>query len=362
MEAEIKSVADELGKHSRLFALTAEEDGQVEFSELRSGEPVCITRIRVDFSATQTRPISPFVPSDDMWRGDVEPIPFPFPFGLTSDKLAGIAFDAEATRLLVATRQPMLHVWTIADGKVEVLPRPLIAGRLATGTHFLGVRDGFIVAGTMDANLFAVHYDFRTRIVKAHRLGKSDGKGAPLVQLSRLARGCTSTGLCVSGLGSRIGGAIPGTQNTRSFQCLHHQAYVRALDRPVPEPWVEVIRADFSATPVPQHFAIYYNPNRGWLFAGNHFERKSWCPEIEVPVSWKEFGLTRPSSPAACWPCGTFPRVFLSIIGASFISTRNLGHFAILTFEPIVFFCSRQRQVLRRSGQKSSSKDRRFAG
>ncbi len=281
VEAEIKSVADELGKHSRLFALTAEEDGQVEFSELRSGEPVCITRIRVDFSATQTRPISPFVPSDDMWRGDVEPIPFPFPFGLTSDKLAGIAFDAEATRLLVATRQPMLHVWTIADGKVEVLPRPLIAGRLATGTHFLGVRDGFIVAGTMDANLFAVHYDFRTRIVKAHRLGKSDGKDARWYSFPDLHAVALRQDFVCRGLDLESGRNMRNPKYAIIPVLAPIKPMCGALDRPVPEPWVEVILRDFSATPVPQHFAIYYNPNRGWLFAGNHLERKSWCPEIE---------------------------------------------------------------------------------
>ena len=234
------------GKHSRLFALTAEEDGQVEFSELRSGEPVCITRIRVDFSASlQTRPISPFcflrryVPaamsSRSLFRFHSGLLPTSLPELLSMQRAIAYWLRLDS-RCCMCGRSQMGRLRRCSC-------RLLIAGRLATGTHFLGVRDGFIVAGTMDANLFAVHYDFRTRIVKCIGSENPMEKMRPGTAFPTARGSAFDRTLCVGAWISNRGRKICGT---RKYAIIPVLAPIKPMCGrsigPSPEPWVEVIR------------------------------------------------------------------------------------------------------------------------
>jgi hypothetical protein len=340
LESSVKSAAGKLAEQSRLFSLTTEEEGHVEFSEIRKGEALCISRFRVDFSRTYTKPIPPFVPSGEMWRGDIEPIPFPFPFGLTSDSVVGIAFDAQATRLLVATAQPMLHVWNIKNGAVEALPRPVIDGKLATMTHFMGVEEGFVVAGKIQDQLFAVHYDFRSRNAKLHRLGKSNGQNTRWYAFPDLHAIAVREDFVCRGVDLQTGAqyAEPEIRDNSSVRA--HMAYVKALDthQPIPEIDVRVIQSSDTASY--DHFAVYHHPQSGVLSLGTGPKHQVWQPEIEgqpflrgIRIEQAQFAngilalkYQRKGSYVWQWCVVRFDRDPISFIGSEL---RSDGHFLL---------------------------------
>src|SRR5262245_31574162 len=123
-DAEVQRLAKVLAKGCRLFAVTATEEGQVELVQIREGGIVPVRRFRVDFTPPvpdEPRPVAA-AGAPMAWTGDVEPIPFPFRFGLTN-RVIDLAFDSSDRRLMAASVHGFLHVWTLADGSVELLPR-----------------------------------------------------------------------------------------------------------------------------------------------------------------------------------------------------------------------------------------------
>src|SRR5262245_38824890 len=133
-EPEIGRLSKALARGCRMFALAATEDGQVELAELREGGAVSVRRFRVDFAHPSDKPVVREVPSQTPWSGEIEPIPHPFRFGLTN-RVIGLAFTAAADRLMAATVNGFLHVWTLADGTVEVLPRGSRHGQVLKDVH-----------------------------------------------------------------------------------------------------------------------------------------------------------------------------------------------------------------------------------
>jgi hypothetical protein len=100
-DEEIRRLTKVLADGCRLFALTATEDGDIELARLRDGGAVAVRRFRVEFTAptpAAERSPGPEVPSHTPWSEDVEPIPFPFQFGLTH-RVRDLAFDAGEERL-----------------------------------------------------------------------------------------------------------------------------------------------------------------------------------------------------------------------------------------------------------------------
>jgi hypothetical protein len=179
-EPDVCAAARTAGPATRLFALTVDAKGSAELNELRHGYPVALGRFRIDLDrpapAPRPRPERPRRPAAEAWVGDVEPVGFPFRFGLSGQRGPLLfTFDHSGAWLLTASLNGMLHL-TRTDGTgYEVLPRPLVGGEvLLAPDAVLGVMGGFVVAGALCGQLVAAHYDLAGRTVRAHLLGPAD--------------------------------------------------------------------------------------------------------------------------------------------------------------------------------------------
>lgn len=174
----------------RLFAVTVDSAGEGRLCDLRGGQPVPLTRFRLDLAGALNPPRAnrAFGPAPDAWTGDVEPIPFPFWFGPMGD-IQQVAIDQESRRFLVACANGMLHAQKLDGSSREVLPRGVSHGQVLKSIEdVLGVHHGFVVCGSIpnpakgasfqfqgglsqpfrpdpaaDSIPIVVHYDFRTR-------------------------------------------------------------------------------------------------------------------------------------------------------------------------------------------------------
>ena len=167
---------------TRLFAVSVDSGGQVELSELRGGWPVVLGRSRVDLGvlinprvsttpATGRRPERP-------WRGDLEPIPFPFRTGIldrvsTAQSNDGhhFDFDEAGERILVAGNRGLLTAFRIDGLEAETLPRPVVSGE-AMGPVWMviGFVGGFAAVYHHPRLPVIAHYDFSTRTCTIHRM------------------------------------------------------------------------------------------------------------------------------------------------------------------------------------------------
>src|SRR5262249_1315453 len=94
-EPSVAAAARRAGPPTRLFAVTVDGHGEVQFHQLRKGLPVCLSRFRVDLT-----PAAPIVPEPEPcpaapsapWKGDVEPVGFPFRFGVEDSGESYLAF------------------------------------------------------------------------------------------------------------------------------------------------------------------------------------------------------------------------------------------------------------------------------
>ena len=167
---------------TRVFSVAIDDPGRVEFREWRRGVPVKVGDFRVDFS-----PPAPVVrrPSTSLgvdprgWRGDVEPIPFPFRYGVNQRIDRSLYdFDHANRWLLLGTQRGILHAWKLDGSRAEVLPRAVVGGEVLEQVDaILGVAEGFVVGGRVGKSLVAMHYDFESRTARAHVLGPTfDGQ------------------------------------------------------------------------------------------------------------------------------------------------------------------------------------------
>ena len=179
------------GGATRIFAVSADVDpgGDVELAELRHGRPVGSERLPCrDHSDAMsppplgdpTRPRS--VGPRGAWRGDVEPIPFPFRCGLLGplaepdDRgMRLVDFDAAGARILMPLRQGFLCACRVDGTDAEILPRPMLKGEvMSTIKTVVGVSGGFIDSwadrGQATPPVLIAHYDFPTRICAVHIL------------------------------------------------------------------------------------------------------------------------------------------------------------------------------------------------
>ena len=164
---------------TRVFTVAVDEPGRVSFREWRHGVPVKLADFRINFALAPA--LSKGSRPDDPrgWRGDVEPVPFPFRFGVTHriDRPL-FDFDHAGRRLLLCTHRGLLHAWDVDGSAAEVLPRAFVEGEVLEQVDaVLGVADGFVVAGRVGKALVAMHYDFGSRKARAYALGPSfDGE------------------------------------------------------------------------------------------------------------------------------------------------------------------------------------------
>ncbi len=167
-------------KSTRLFAVAVTEHGDVDFSELKRGVPLKISQFHVNLKKGEPPPARPnVIDSRSLWHGDVEPVGFPFRFGITSNK-EPFHFDLDCVgkHLLTASANGMLHAVRTDGSGFEVLPRAMvdIDGKAVLNRVdcVLGVADGFVVIGTIRKQLVIAHYDFGQRSCKAYTLGEAN--------------------------------------------------------------------------------------------------------------------------------------------------------------------------------------------
>jgi hypothetical protein len=180
-EEDVRAAARRAGPETRLFALALDGEGRAELSELRHGAPVPVRQFRVDLSADvpEVLPEPQRVRASGTWRGDVEPIGFPFRFGLGDPVAPNLMdFDQAGEWLLTASAAGMLHAWRTDGGGMEVLPRPMLGGALlAQPQAVVGVAGGFVVGGQVGDRPAAFHYDFASRACTGRFLAGGQAPG-----------------------------------------------------------------------------------------------------------------------------------------------------------------------------------------
>ncbi|MBL8792504.1 MAG: hypothetical protein JNM56_01225 [Planctomycetia bacterium] len=174
-EPEVATAARGIPPGVRLFALAVDDRGRAQLAELRHGSAVPLTNFRIDLTPPAEPVPAPAPDERPQWVGDVEPLPFPFRFGLTS-RPEHFAFDASGDWLLVVSHHGILHAHQCDGSLTEVLPRGVLDKQVLTAVEtVLGVAGGFVVGGRIGTELVAMHYDLAERRCTAHRLGVRDG-------------------------------------------------------------------------------------------------------------------------------------------------------------------------------------------
>ena len=104
-EPDVAAARRRLRPGQRLFGLAVDGEGQVELSELRQGVPLRVSRFHVDLEPRPEEAPQPAVEPWQPWRGDVEPVGYPFRFGVEHDTKPTLlfAFDHAGDWLLTAT-------------------------------------------------------------------------------------------------------------------------------------------------------------------------------------------------------------------------------------------------------------------
>ncbi len=178
-EASVRNAARIARPSSRLFAVAVNDHGDVEFSELRRGAAVRLSRFHVDLSRTAPPPPDVPDPKDERapWRGDIESVPSPFIFGVGRRGPFCFDFDLAGEWLVTATANGVLHATSTSGAGVEVLPRAVIDGCLLTDVQQVrAVAGGVVVLGSVTDSpqgkrAVVAHYDFARRTCTGHSLG-----------------------------------------------------------------------------------------------------------------------------------------------------------------------------------------------
>jgi hypothetical protein len=166
-EPDVHAAARRAGPHTRLFAVTVNDRGEVGLHQLRHGGPVSLTRFQVDLTAS-----IPAAPRENpaprrAWQGDVEPIGYPFLLGLDFGPFPRFSFDSASEWLLVAAKG-LLYLARVDGSSYEILPHDsLAAQKRLTLLQVLGVTGGFLTVWRQENQLIATHYDIANR--KARR-------------------------------------------------------------------------------------------------------------------------------------------------------------------------------------------------
>jgi hypothetical protein len=174
------------GESTRLFAVSVDSGGQVELAELRRGLPVMLGRSRIHLgempSPAAHAASRPAGARPSLWRGAVEPIPFPFHCGildrgdfLRDEDRRQVDFDQTGGRILVVGLHGLLFTWRIDETEGETLPRPQVDGEVMKSLgSVIGVAGGFVLVGNRQGHPTLAHYDFPTRTCSIHTVDKME--------------------------------------------------------------------------------------------------------------------------------------------------------------------------------------------
>jgi hypothetical protein len=179
---------------TRLFAVAVDSKGRLELAELRRGLPIVLARSKVEIVpevepvpvAPRIDPVAPRQTPMRSWKGDFEPIGFPFccgmleeleqPRGASSDQTSqAFDFDESGERILAAGvgLGHLLFTSRIDGTELEHLPLPVHEGQtVILDRKVIGVAGGFVVSGHCISGTCLAHYDFPSRRCVIHRLGK----------------------------------------------------------------------------------------------------------------------------------------------------------------------------------------------
>jgi hypothetical protein len=176
-EPNVAAAARQLAPDARLFAVTVDGHGAAALQEVRQGAPVPLSRFRIDLSrgAPPPKPAPPDASAP--WRGDVEPVPFPFRFGVAGRHGAfHFAFDVSGDWLLTASRYGLIHATRTDGSGYEMLPRGMYRRAVLTDPlGVLGVAGGFVVIGILGGSLVGFHYEFGSRRCTVRVLAEEAG-------------------------------------------------------------------------------------------------------------------------------------------------------------------------------------------
>jgi tetratricopeptide (TPR) repeat protein len=166
-EPDLQAAARRVGPQTRLFAVAVAASGEAALCELRRGLPVPLGRFRLDLDVPGPARLAG--PAGE-WRGEVEPVGYPFRFGPGGNHEPLLfAFDQAGEWLLAALQHGLLLLMRRDGSAHEMLPRALVEGRLLSDVHgVLGVTGGFVVTGGVPGQVVAVHYDLASRQVNVH--------------------------------------------------------------------------------------------------------------------------------------------------------------------------------------------------
>jgi hypothetical protein len=174
-EDDVSAAARRVGEGVRLFALAVDGHGSAALSEFRHGTPLPLGRFQVDMERRpeQVATVATAGAPDAPWSGDVEPVGFPFRFGVGGGpEVPLFDFDRSGEWILQVGPHGLLHAWRVDWSRWEVLPRPLVNGSVLTTIQaVLGVAGGFVVGGEVQGEWVAAHYDFTARNCRVYRLG-----------------------------------------------------------------------------------------------------------------------------------------------------------------------------------------------
>jgi hypothetical protein len=258
-EVEIQRLTKVLAKGCRLFAVTATEEGLVELVQIREGGIVPIRRFRVDFTTPVPEEAKPKFEASPFaaWTGDIEPIPFPFRFGLT-DRVNDLVFDTGGRRLMAASVHGFLHVWALADGSVELIPRGCREGEVLKDVHaVLGVENGFVVCGQLGEALVAVHYDFERRTATLHTFFTEAGNvECAWHAFAHLHSVALHAGSEYRAIDLATGGRYPDPFPARGVNTRAQAAVSEAQQLVLPSPSLPVLPVDYSQRP-PGPFVVH---------------------------------------------------------------------------------------------------------
>jgi hypothetical protein len=255
---------------TRLFALAVDEHGDACFSEMRHGEPVTLCQFRVQWPpATPAGELSAV--STAGWTGDVEPVGFPFRFGLVG-KVKHFAFNASGEWLLVVGQDGMLYLNQISGTASEVLPRGWFHNEVLTVVEaVLGVAGGFVVCGQLGMELVALHYDLAARRCTAHILGVPESSQRQWYYLEKFHAVTVQSSHMVHDLDHLVYGVDLGTGQRGSCMVNGRRtgkdrvllACEETLLHRVPPPAVEVIVDRQLAVDLQARTFVYLDPSSG---------------------------------------------------------------------------------------------------
>ncbi|MCA8914715.1 MAG: hypothetical protein KDB90_04820 [Planctomycetes bacterium] len=170
LEEDVRAAARRAPPHVRLFALSVDETDAIELSELRRGEAVSLRRFQLT-RPPQDKPARVHEAEPDApWQGPVEPVGFPFRFGLVGTAEL-MAMDTQGRRLFTACNHGLLHAWQLEGDRYELLPRPTVEGEVLRDTlQMAGVQGGAVVLYSRRGELWLAHYDMVRRYLTVHRV------------------------------------------------------------------------------------------------------------------------------------------------------------------------------------------------